>query len=101
MDLGHPFILKRLCMDGFDMARIPLLHENDPDIPANAKVALQQAGQARGRVLNVYRALANRPEALIALTQLLQTVYRTNSTLDARHGEFAYLTATAVNDCFY
>ena len=88
-------------MDGLSMARIPLLDENDPTISASAKEALQQAGNARGRVLNVYRALANRPEALVALTQLLQTVYRTNSTLDARHGEFAYLTATAVNDCFY
>ena len=83
------------------MARIPLWNEDDPDVPANIREALSAAGQARGRVLNVYRALANRPEALIALTGLLQTVYRTNSTLDARHGEFAYLTATAVNDCFY
>jgi hypothetical protein len=31
----------------------------------------------------------------------LQTVYRGNSTLDPKHGELAYLTATAVNDCFY
>ena len=83
------------------MARIPLLDENDPDVPANVKAALMAAGQARGRILNVYRALANRPEALLAVTGLLQTVYRTNSTLDPRHGEFAYLTATAVNDCFY
>jgi alkylhydroperoxidase family enzyme len=83
------------------MARIPLLDENDPHIPEDAKAALRQAGAARGRVLNVYRALANRPEALVALTQLLQTVYRSNSTLDPRHGELAYLTATAVNDCFY
>jgi len=83
------------------MARIPLLNENDPDLPADVKSALSIAGQARGRVLNVYRALANRPEALVAVTGLLQTVYRSDSTLDARHGELAYLTATAVNDCFY
>ena len=83
------------------MARIPLLDENDSTTPAAARAALQQAGQARGRVLNVYRALANRPEALIAMTQLLQIVYRNNSTLNPQHGELAYLTATAVNDCFY
>jgi len=83
------------------MARIPLLNESDPDIPPAARQALEIAGQARGRVLNVFRALANRPEALIAIVQLLQTVYRTNSTLEPRHGELAYLTATAVNDCFY
>jgi len=83
------------------MARIPILDENDPAIPEAARVALAVAGQSRGRILNVYRALANRPEALLALTQLIQTVYRTNSTLEPRHGELAYLTATAVNDCFY
>lgn len=83
------------------MARIPLLNENDPDLPADVKAALMTAGQARGRILNVYRALANRPEALLAVTGLLQAVYRTNSTLAPRHAELAYLTATAVNDCFY
>jgi alkylhydroperoxidase family enzyme len=83
------------------MARVPILDENDPTIPEAARAALSVAGQSRGRVLNVYRALANRPEALLALTQLIQTVYRTNSTLEPRHGELAYLTATAINDCFY
>ena len=83
------------------MARIPLLNENDPEVSVAVKTALMAAGQARGRILNVYRALANRPEALVAVTGLLQTVYRSNSTLDSRHAEFAYLTATAVNDCFY
>ncbi|MGE0769909.1 MAG: hypothetical protein AB7L90_26015 [Hyphomicrobiaceae bacterium] len=83
------------------MARIPLLDESDPELPASARAALQVAGQARGRVLNVYRALANRPAALVVLTQFLQTVYRADSTLEPRHGELAYLTATAVNDCFY
>jgi len=83
------------------MARIPILDENDPTIPEAARAALSVAGQSRGRILNVYRALANRPEALLALTRLIQTIYRTNSTLEPLHGELAYLTATAVNDCFY
>ena len=83
------------------MARIPILDENDPAIPEAARAALGVAGQSRGRILNVYRALANRPEALLALTRLIQTIYRTNSTLEPLHGELAYLTATAVNDCFY
>jgi alkylhydroperoxidase family enzyme len=83
------------------MARIPIVDENDPTIPEAVRAALAVAGRSRGRMLNVYRVLANRPEALLALTQLIQTVYRTNSTLEPRHGELAYLTATAVNDCFY
>lgn len=83
------------------MARIPILDENDPALPAGTRAALEEAGRARGRLVNVYRALANRPEALAAISALLQTVYRNNSTLEPRHGELAYLTATAVNDCFY
>ena len=83
------------------MARIPILDENDPSISSAAKAALEKAGQAGGRIVNVFRALANRPPALLALTQLIQTVYRSNSTLAPQHGELAYLTATAVNDCYY
>lgn len=83
------------------MARISILNENDPEMPAAAKAALEKAGQARGRILNVFRALANRPPALLALIDLIQTVYRSNSTLSPQHGELAYLTATAVNDCYY
>ena len=84
------------------MARIPLIDENDPSINFEVREALQAAGKARGgRLVNIYRALANRPQALNALFALSQTVYRTNSTLEPQHGELAYLTATSVNDCFY
>ncbi|MDX2159675.1 MAG: hypothetical protein SFW09_24480 [Hyphomicrobiaceae bacterium] len=83
------------------MARIPLVDESDPATPPEARAALEAAGRSRGRLLNVFRALANRPAALTAMITLIQTVYRTNSTLEPRHGELAYLTATAVNDCFY
>lgn len=83
------------------MARIPIIDENDPLTDPKVRDALYAAGQARGRLLNVYRALANRPEALNTLAALLQTVYRVDSTLEPQHGELAYLTATSVNDCFY
>jgi alkylhydroperoxidase family enzyme len=83
------------------MARIPIVDENDPVLAEAARLALENAGLARGRVLNVHRALANRPEALNAFTDFIQTVYRGNSTLDRKHGELAYITATAVNNCFY
>ena len=43
----------------------------------------------------------NRPEALKAMSGLLQTAYRKDSTLKPQHGELAYLTATTVNNCFY
>ena len=83
------------------MARIPIIDENDPATDPAIRQALLDAGAARGRLVNVYRALANRPEALTAMSALLQTVYRSGSTLEPQHGELAYLTATSVNDCFY
>ncbi len=83
------------------MARIPLLDEHDPSLDAETRRVLVEAGQARGRLVNFQRALANRPEALRAVTDLTQTVYRKDSTLQRHHGELAYLTATTVNNCFY
>ena len=83
------------------MARIPIIDENDPATTADQKAVLADAGAARGKVLNIHRVMANRPEALRAFMQLVHTVYRGGSSLQPRHGEFAYLTATAVNNCYY
>jgi alkylhydroperoxidase family enzyme len=83
------------------MARIPLLDENDPTLAPETRAGLEEARLARGRLLNLHRALAHRPEASKAVMTLVQTVYRQGSTLQPRHGELAYMTATAVNDCFY
>ena len=83
------------------MARIPILREDDPATPADAQLYLQEAGQARGRLINIYRAMANRPEAGRAFSLMANTVYRGTTTLDPRHGELAYLTATVVNNCYY
>ncbi len=83
------------------MARIPILDENDPNVSADARACLQEAAAARGKLLNVYRAMANRPEAARAFSALAQTVYRNKTTLKPQHGELAYLTATAVNNCYY
>jgi alkylhydroperoxidase family enzyme len=83
------------------MARIPILDENDPAVPADARSYLREAGQARGRLINIYRAMANRPEAGRAFSALANTVYRGTTTLSPKHGELAYLTATVVNNCYY
>ena len=83
------------------MARIPLVDENDPATPPAAREQLLEAQRSRGKLINIYRAMANRPEALAAFTTFAATVYRKGSTLAPQHGELAYLTATAVNDCFY
>jgi hypothetical protein len=63
------------------MARIPLLQEADPAASEDSKAFLAQAAKARGKMLNLYRALANRPEAGHALSELIRTVYRSGSTL--------------------
>jgi len=83
------------------MIRIPLLDENDPATPPEARERLLEAKRARGKLINIYRAMANKPEALAAFTGLANAVYRAGSTVAPQHGEIAYLTATAVNDCFY
>ena len=83
------------------MARIPMLQESDPGLTEDQGAFLAEAGKARGRLLNIYRAMANRPPAGRAFSELVRTVYRSKSTLSPRHGELAYLTATVVNNCFY
>ncbi len=83
------------------MARIPILHEDDPATPPDAREFLMEAKQARGRLVNIYRALANRPEAGRAFVGLSGTVYRGKTTLDPKQAELAYMTATVVNNCFY
>lgn len=83
------------------MARIPLVDETDPHADAGARAALQEAAASRGSLVNFHRALANRPAVLRAMTTLLQTVYRKDSTLAPRHAELAYLTATTANNCHY
>lgn len=83
------------------MARIPILHEGDPAISDESREFLVLAGKERGKTLNIYRALANRPEAGRALSQLIRTVYRADSSVPQKDAELAYLTATVVNNCYY
>ena len=83
------------------MARIPLLRDDDPTLSDDQRGFLAEAGKARGRVLNIYRAMANRPEAARAFSDMIRTVYRSRSSLSPRHAELSYLTATVTNNCFY
>jgi alkylhydroperoxidase family enzyme len=83
------------------MARIPLLQEDDPTLTPDQLDCLSEAKLARGKLLNIHRAMANRPEAARAFQQMIRVVYRNGSTLTPKHGELAYLTATAVNNCYY
>jgi alkylhydroperoxidase family enzyme len=52
-------------------------------------------------MLNLYRALANRPDAGRAFSEMVRTVCRSGSSLPPKDAELAYLTATVVNNCYY
>ncbi len=83
------------------MARIPILHESDPGLSEESRDYLAQAGKARGKLLNLYRTLANRPEVGRAFSEMIRTVYRSGSTLSPKEAELAYLTSTVTNNCYY
>ncbi len=82
------------------MARIPLLQEDDPTTPADARALLAASKAGRGRLVNLYRALANHPAALQAFGALGGATYR-GPNLSRKEAELAYTTATVVNSCYY
>ena len=84
------------------MARLPLIDSNDPNADPRAVEVLTTVARQRSRTVhpNVYRAMANHPEALNALVQFGTTVYFQNSMTPVQR-ELAYLTASVTNDCHY
>lgn len=82
------------------MARIPILQEDDPSLPEEARAALDHIRQQRGRIVNLYRVMANHPQALQKFADFGSVVYR-GGNLTAKEAELAYTTATVVNNCYY
>ena len=84
------------------MARIPLVDPDDPRTDPLARETLHRVIALRDRTVapNVYRAVANHPEALRALVDFGTTVYFAYSLAPAQR-ELAYLTASLVNECHY
>ena len=82
------------------MARLPLVDSSSDDADPLARSVLQAVSAARGRSVdpNVYRAVANHPQALQALVQFGTVVYFQNSMTPAQR-ELAYLTASVTNGC--
>ena len=99
--MPKPGLILWLKAGGQPMARIPIVHEDDPNATEDAKSYLREAEIARGRLINIYRAMANRPATGRAFSALANTVYRGDTTLEPKHAELAYLTATVVNNCYY
>jgi alkylhydroperoxidase family enzyme len=94
-------MFERFRQDGA-MARIELVDPGDPNANPVAVEVLRRVSQQRARTAapNVYRAMANHPEALRALVSFGTTVYFNNSMTPAQR-ELAYLTASLTNDCHY
>ena len=80
------------------MGRIALVQYEDasPDVRA----LYDQIKVARGSLINIYKCVANHPEALRALFQLISSTYRSGS-LERRHQELAYLYTSTLNQCHY
>lgn len=81
------------------MARIPILHEDDPATPQEARELLYQIKERRGRVLNIYRAAANHPPLLKHLAGFYLTAR--GGGLTEAECELAYLSVTVTNECHY
>lgn len=83
------------------MARIPLVDSGDDGADPAARSVLQRVSGGRGSIEpNVFRAMANHPEALSAMSAFANVVYFENSMTPAQR-ELAYLTASFTNDCHY
>lgn len=84
------------------MARIPLVDSDDEGTDPVARQTLEHVRNLRGRAVdpNVYRAMANHPQALQKLVEFGTVVYFDNSMTPAQR-ELAYLTASVTNECHY
>jgi alkylhydroperoxidase family enzyme len=88
------------------MARIPLRHEDDPTTDPKILEALEGISASGFPALNVFRALANKPEALAGFMSFVNSIYNTgsgtgHSTITPKETELAYTAATVANKCHY
>jgi alkylhydroperoxidase family enzyme len=88
------------------MARIPLRHEENPETNPKILAVLDRIGATGFPALNVFRALANKPEALDGFMAFVMSIYNTggpgnHSTITPKETELAYTAATVANKCHY
>lgn len=81
------------------LGRIPLVDENDPNSSPQAREVLGIIKEKRGRVLNVYRGMANHPEIAGMVAGLY--VRARSGHLSEQEAELAYTAASAANNCHY
>ena len=86
------------------MARIPMLHEEDPATPTDVRELLLEAKRKRGLddVPNVYRAMVNHPALFRHFIDFYSTARSGGEGgLTPAQCELAYLTASFANSCYY
>jgi hypothetical protein len=81
------------------MARIPLLNEDDPDTPEDARALLEGMAQQYGWVPNIFRVMANHPELASRFSALARVSW--GHSLTQKETELVYTTSTMVNACHY
>jgi alkylhydroperoxidase family enzyme len=82
------------------MARIPMVREDDPATPPEARAFLKRVEGGFGEVFNSMRLLAHHPRQASALVDFVRSVRHHNS-LTPTLTELAYTTASVVNSCHY
>ena len=83
------------------MARIPLVDPSSPSSEGDEQPVRQPLDGMPGSIHpNVYRAIANHPEALHAFGGFGRLLY-TDPSITPAQRELAYLTASVVNNCHY
>ncbi|GAC1370300.1 MAG: hypothetical protein NVS2B12_35720 [Ktedonobacteraceae bacterium] len=83
------------------MARVPIIHEDDPTLPEGVKAIIERVKEQNGGLfLNIFRVMLNNPKGLKAFSDFTTSFYREGS-VTPREIELAYTTATVVNKCFY
>ncbi len=82
------------------MARIPIVREDDPATPPEAREYLKRVEANHGEIFNALRLLANHPQQANALTAFVRSV-RFQNSLTPTLTELAYTTASVVNSCHY
>ena len=83
------------------MARIPLIHGDDPNADPEAAAHVRAIEAAQGvPAFNVQRALANHPELMSAMWAMADVAYFKNS-LNPVQRELTYYASAVTNDCFY
>lgn len=82
------------------MARLPMIHEDDPAADADAVALLRELGDTFGSVINLQRVMVHNPGVTRAFLTMLKTLYF-ESSLSPKQTELPYLTSTMMLKSYY